>query len=767
MSYWKLFGGHHNDILDADYFVAFYRDTGAPVCKVIAADRDFVRRVKEANPSVLVVGRDHGDSPNMTSDPIGAAEWKWARLVARPDFDLLDAVEGDNEHSMYDWAAFQAQAIFDRHLSILAEGEGKLYFACSWSEGQPPHYWLTQEEAEAQGLDYYPWDNFIHHWGPVFERPNVIIGLHEYGYPRMFSPGMEGHHTLRFPNWYYKLPPHMQRPIYITECGIDAGVIGLTNQGWQTVVTAQQFVDEDMDWYLQKLAEHPAVKGATFYHTGAVDPDWATFSLRGEAIGRVREKMVAADPIDPGPIDPEPPVGENIITNPGFEDETRNPGGYAPDNDDHYRNGHIRRSFSSWSPNYWPAWWVEGSGTPEFTRPDQFQVQYGKVGSGSWSVGVFKQYEPFNGGWWQEVEVEPGATYRLSADCRPWCTPHAPAMPFQGDPAPIFGFVAVTENLLPWEHPNRAQDPITVDGGKVNIEPTFLARSEDANWAVMDWQRLEVEFQPTTDKVGVLLVVRSWESVAHADVYFDDVELVKVADPTPEPPDFQVIDRTGEMVSVWNRYEQRDLGVVTSINVHHTVSPPDTSYTALGAYHLLVRSLREDEEVEGEMWDGMVEQVTPYDRAAWATGDAGLPGDENWDSLNIAIVGDFSVDNSPTQAALASLERLVTDWMRGLPKFHSLKGHRDERPADIPLWTECPGGPWWETWRRGFWARLLADGGDVQVEDLQQRLAEAGVKIVRLEGDVVGLREENAQLAAILADEEDRVTRAIQILTEE
>lgn len=228
---------------------------------------------------------------------------------------------------------------------------------------------------------------------------------------------------------------------------------------------------------------------------------------------------------------PEPgeqqPTGVNLIRNGALEDLTRNPGNFTPDVDsNHYQAGFVRRSLSSWSPNEWPTWWVAGKGVPEFTVPQQPIKE--KIHSGDRAMGAFRQFEPYHAGWWQELAVEPGATYRVEAWCRIWCT-HDEAPPFMGGtPGEIFVGIGITTEASPYPEPSRAIGNVAdFEGGRVDAAPA-LAQRTVADWNVQDWQRLTLEFTASSDRVGVIPFVDAPHGFRTQDVYFDDLALVKL-----------------------------------------------------------------------------------------------------------------------------------------------------------------------------------------------------------------------------------------------
>ena len=94
------------------------------------------------------------------------------------------------------------------------------------------------------------------------------IALHEYHHPVA-----GGAQLARYRQFRAKLPAASQKPIILTECGVDNG----QNQGWQAFMTTDAYMALLAD-YDKKLVQDPYLIGATIFQYGA-GGEWATFDV--------------------------------------------------------------------------------------------------------------------------------------------------------------------------------------------------------------------------------------------------------------------------------------------------------------------------------------------------------------------------------------------------------------------------------------------------------------------------------------------------------
>jgi hypothetical protein len=120
-------------------------------------------------------------------------------------------------------------------------------------------------------------------WPHFHEALRIADGLslHEYSAPTMQDGA--GFLCLRYRNVYAQLPVDLRKSLFITECGIDTGVVPAPgpNHGWrsQAGTTAASYANQ-LRWYAQEIAKDSYVKGATIF-AGGTFPDFASFEVAG------------------------------------------------------------------------------------------------------------------------------------------------------------------------------------------------------------------------------------------------------------------------------------------------------------------------------------------------------------------------------------------------------------------------------------------------------------------------------------------------------
>ena len=147
---------------------------------------------------------------------------------------------------------------------------------------------------------------------------------------------------------------------------------------------------------------------------------------------------------------------------------------------------------------------------------------------------------------------------------------------------------------------------------------------------------------------------------------------------------------------------ERDLSDITTIAIHHTVSPPDRSIASIASYHV------------SKGWPGIgyhfvisdtgeIYQTNDLTTKSYHVGSYAAPGDENLFSIGIALQGDFT-DNPPPPAQLNATKYLVQRLKSMLSTVTAVKGHR-EMPGAA---TQCPGNSY-QSWM------LAITGGDFEL----------------------------------------------------
>jgi len=122
-------------------------------------------------------------------------------------------------------------------------------------------------------------------WPDINTAKDVGAGLaacdywsvHEYSAPSMYDG--DGWYTLRYRKTVTELKAagFPIRPLIITECGIDGGVIGRPKTGWKSFVGEEEYLNQ-LKWYDSELMRDEYVKAATIF-VGGPNQDWTDFEV--------------------------------------------------------------------------------------------------------------------------------------------------------------------------------------------------------------------------------------------------------------------------------------------------------------------------------------------------------------------------------------------------------------------------------------------------------------------------------------------------------
>ena len=122
------------------------------------------------------------------------------------------------------------------------------------------------------------------HFHPAIRAADGL-SLHEYSAPTMQD--VVDFRCLRYRKVYAQLPLDCRKSLYISECGIDTGVIHPDGRdhGWrsQQGTTADAYVSQ-LRWYAQEIAKDSYVKGATIFACGTFadgNPIFTSFDVAG------------------------------------------------------------------------------------------------------------------------------------------------------------------------------------------------------------------------------------------------------------------------------------------------------------------------------------------------------------------------------------------------------------------------------------------------------------------------------------------------------
>lgn len=134
-------------------------------------------------------------------------------------------------------------------------------------------------------------------------------------------------------------------------------------------------------------------------------------------------------------------------------------------------------------------------------------------------------------------------------------------------------------------------------------------------------------------------------------------------------------------------YSTRPLEAITTLTIHHTVSPPDRTIESIAAYHVNSRGWPGIGYHFVIAADGTIYQTNYLETKSYHAGSYAAPGDENYWSVGISLQGDFTY-NPPPRAQQDAARWLVAHlkWELGLEPDGVL-GHRQMPGAA----TACPG----------------------------------------------------------------------------
>jgi hypothetical protein len=158
------------------------------------------------------------------------------------------------------------------------------------------------------------------------------------------------------------------------------------------------------------------------------------------------------------------------------------------------------------------------------------------------------------------------------------------------------------------------------------------------------------------------------------------------------PQEYEIADIVDSLPKhATKTYPFRALSEITTLTIHHTVSPPDRSIASIAKYH-----------VDHNDWPGIgyhfvindkgdIYQTNHLHTKSYHAGSYNAPGDENLWSVGIALQGDFT-NNPPPIEQLAATRWLVLR-LQGILGELDILGHRQMPGAQ----TQCPGNthPGW------------------------------------------------------------------------
>lgn len=260
-------GFHINYITNSSKMYSIFAYCQPTIIKSLHHDLVFWQRVKKACPYTFLLGRYYVEDQFLVNPEVEAVGL--AKIISElPVAKIYHAWEGYNETPR---ELREKRYIFDIIMAQELHKYGLKYCCGSWSVGVPDiEDWLDTGMLESLlNSDY--------------------ISVHEYCAPTMNDPrgllsgGSRGWFTLRYRQWYPQLPLDCQKPLIISECGIDSGAAHWEvsgEGGWRAFTTPQGYL-EQLKWYDSCLIRDDWVIGGCIYCWGTLDPQWDSWDIEG------------------------------------------------------------------------------------------------------------------------------------------------------------------------------------------------------------------------------------------------------------------------------------------------------------------------------------------------------------------------------------------------------------------------------------------------------------------------------------------------------
>lgn len=276
-------GVHITMATQAEQMRAFLLAAQPVIVKLVDPDRALAEWIAANCPNTLMVGRKYWGENQPWGDPVRVAQG----ILDMSAAGVITVWEGVNEPSR-DRLAEVCNT--DRMAAEILHRYGFKYVAGSWSVGVPDVEDWTRPEmlAALRETDY--------------------IGIHEYNAPALWWDDGIVWFLLRHRLWYDSLPSECQKPLLITETGIDSGAVHWdpgAQGGWQSFTHASGYM-EQLAWLDAELQKDSYVLGATPFQWGSTDPTWRTFDHTPELTA-----LLQAHIINQHEQPPEPPPDED------------------------------------------------------------------------------------------------------------------------------------------------------------------------------------------------------------------------------------------------------------------------------------------------------------------------------------------------------------------------------------------------------------------------------------------------------------------------
>lgn len=229
------------------------------IIKTLEHDADYWREIKAVSPGTFLVGRLYlPEQEQRVDQPTQRGRELAERIMPFADRmrGIYDCWEGYNEKSVNTIEEAKRLNEYQVIFSMTMHDAGHKVAAYSFSTGNP---------------DLGMWPRLLDGL-----RASDYLALHEYSAPTMRHG--ESWLCLRYQRVYEVLPLDCRKPLIVSECGIDGGVIQKVNHGWRDFVKPEQYLS-DLAWYDKQLQADSFVVGATIFCCGTHDKTWSGFDV--------------------------------------------------------------------------------------------------------------------------------------------------------------------------------------------------------------------------------------------------------------------------------------------------------------------------------------------------------------------------------------------------------------------------------------------------------------------------------------------------------
>jgi hypothetical protein len=289
-------GIHINHITEGERMIEFVAIAKPRAIIILHHDPNFIARIREVSPNTKIIFRyfveDSEMDYQMARGAEKAAEWYIQDHIMRKEPNKYDFVVGFNERARNSDDSWRFIGRFDSRAADLCHGYGFPYMGGSHGVGHPAG---TLEEMERRIL----LPEVREGWSKV-----DAIAAHCYCAPTVLDPRnwvegsdptkRQGWFVFRFRIWYPWLPPECQKPLYLTEFGIDSGAAHWdpgAQGGWRSFCSPESYIEQCAEWDVEARKDDE-LEAALIYCWGTLDPTWDSFCLSGRAAELLQDYLV-------------------------------------------------------------------------------------------------------------------------------------------------------------------------------------------------------------------------------------------------------------------------------------------------------------------------------------------------------------------------------------------------------------------------------------------------------------------------------------------